>query len=236
LIFFVGPVGYGQIESAVLNYQIDMDRFVQEAVLKYGETSNKLSMIKKTAEIGSEVEVELVFKDGKSVFRTKKGLSLAPEMFYEFVKTLISKGEYFTDLGDSLQLLKTTFEHKDYYVKSPIKKIEWELQKESKKIGEFTCYKAVYLKNMVGQEREIIAWYTPEIPLPLGPKEYVGGLPGIILELDEPIALFRCTSVTINPKKNIQIAWPDDTVETITEEAYDKAGDHIYQKIKSGGN
>ncbi|MBF4464548.1 GLPGLI family protein [Flavobacterium sp. LC2016-12] len=54
---------------------------------------------------------------------------------------------------------------------------KWDLQNETKKIGRFTCNKAI----TQFRGREYIAWYTNEIPLPYGPWK-LQGLPGLILE------------------------------------------------------
>lgn len=59
--------------------------------------------------------------------------------------------------------------------KRPI--IDWKLQSETKKIGNFEAHKAI------GKFRGRLytAWYTMDIPLPYGPWK-LQGLPGIILE------------------------------------------------------
>lgn len=66
---------------------------------------------------------------------------------------------------------------KNYYVAEKTPKIEWELEKETKKIGKFTANKA----TGVFRGRTYTAWYTLEIPLPYGPWK-LQGLPGLILE------------------------------------------------------
>lgn len=54
----------------------------------------------------------------------------------------------------------------------------WELTEEHKKIGDFTCYKAVKSTK----DKKYIAWYTPDISFPYGPIA-INGLKGVILEL-----------------------------------------------------
>lgn len=55
--------------------------------------------------------------------------------------------------------------------------IEWQIKPETKMIGSFACQKAI--GSFRG--RRYMVWFTPEIPLPIGPWK-LGGLPGAILE------------------------------------------------------
>lgn len=66
---------------------------------------------------------------------------------------------------------------KQIYVKEVTFKINWRLEKETKKIGNFNCSKATC--NFRG--RDYIVWYAKEIPANFGPWK-LNGLPGLILE------------------------------------------------------
>ncbi|WP_420572521.1 GLPGLI family protein [Kordia sp.] len=63
------------------------------------------------------------------------------------------------------------------YGKEKRPNIKWELKEDTKKIGKFTCKKAV----TKFRGRTYICWYTEEIPLSYGPWK-LQGLPGMILE------------------------------------------------------
>lgn len=76
----------------------------------------------------------------------------------------------------------------------------WELKKDTKKIDNYTCYKAVHTEFIERTQtyREVIAWYTTDIPVPYGPAGY-GGLPGLILELHYGNnALYVAQKITLN--------------------------------------
>ena len=56
-------------------------------------------------------------------------------------------------------------------------------------------------------ETQIIAWYTLDIPISQGPKEY-WGLPGLILEVTEGRTAILCSKIVINPKEDLEISAP----------------------------
>lgn len=116
---------------------------------------------------------------------------------------------------------------------------KWQLGSETKKIGQYTCYKAALTREDVSidyasifrnrgrnnnttkkdstqiQQKEInvpkmetiTAWYTPQIPVNTGPKDYYG-LPGLILEINVGKTTMLCTEIIINSKNTIEIKKP----------------------------
>ncbi|WP_309608204.1 GLPGLI family protein [Flavobacterium sp.] len=66
---------------------------------------------------------------------------------------------------------------KQIYIKEIAPKINWKIEKETKKIGTFLCKKAT--TSLRG--RKYIVWFATEISLPYGPWKLTG-LPGLILE------------------------------------------------------
>lgn len=66
---------------------------------------------------------------------------------------------------------------KQVYVKEEAPKVNWKIEKETKKIGKFTCKKA----TAFFRGRDYTAWFSPEIAVPFGPWK-LNGLPGLILE------------------------------------------------------
>lgn len=62
----------------------------------------------------------------------------------------------------------------------PVNKVNWSLVNETKKINSYNCKKAV---GKYGK-RNLIAWYTPDVPVSEGPYTFKG-LPGIIVQLND---------------------------------------------------
>jgi len=67
---------------------------------------------------------------------------------------------------------------------------------------------------------EIVAWYTPQIPVSHGPAEF-GGLPGLILELTTDKTVLICSKIVMNPEKKDEILMPTKG-EKVTRNEYDE--------------
>jgi len=112
---------------------------------------------------------------------------------------------------------------KVFLIKDNLVSYDWELTGETKNIGNYTCYKAVFekeeesieIKMIDGEVKEekgikkrtIVAWYTTDIPISNGPKNY-GGLPGLILEVNDGNETIMCSELVLNPSKTIDIKEP----------------------------
>lgn len=55
---------------------------------------------------------------------------------------------------------------------------------------------------------EVVAWYSPQIPLSQGPLEY-WGLPGLILEISVGNTTMLCSKIIMNPEDKSKIEAPD---------------------------
>jgi len=240
IIFYLGLLLFGinisssQVKNGKVSYRVSMESFYENS-LDGGEISPRLKKMHKiTADAAKNIQLQLLFNGEESIFQHQKGLSISDfKELDEFVKYLTSKGTYFTNLAHSEQILQTSYEGRKYNVKSEVQKQDWALTKEKKQFGKFICNKAVLVEEIAGKNREIIAWYSPEIPVSFGPADYVGNLPGLILELQLPIATYTASKVELNPKKEVKIDWPTN-IETMTEEEYKKEGDKVKAQLDRG--
>ena len=65
---------------------------------------------------------------------------------------------------------------------------------------------------------EVVAWYTPQIPINQGPDDY-WGLPGLILEINADRTIILCTKIVMNPEEKEDIEKPNKG-QVVTQEEY----------------
>jgi GLPGLI family protein len=153
---------------------------------------------------------------------------------------------------------------KRFLVVEEMEQAQWEMGMETKKIGQYTCYKATLVKedtnidwgsifsrstkkkdstNTKDAEPSkkmmlITAWYTPQIPVSTGPDTYYG-LPGLILEINAGRTTMLCTEVTISSKEVLEIDAPNKGKE-VSREEYIKIvkvkTEELKERFQSRGN
>lgn len=124
---------------------------------------------------------------------------------------------------------------KQFLIKDALEKRDWEMTKETKNIGEYTCFKATYKDTRTvliaesdsetgeatdsksEQEVLVTAWYTPQIPVQHGPSNY-GGLPGLILEVNDGTESILCSKIVLNPDNGVSIKEPSKGKEVTNAE------------------
>ena len=62
-------------------------------------------------------------------------------------------------------------------------------------------------EEKVIKKRTLVAWYTPDVPVSNGPNVY-GGLPGLILEVNDGDLTIVCSELVLNPKEVKEIKEP----------------------------
>lgn len=139
----------------------------------------------------------------------------------------------YKNLKDKRYTMETEVYGKAFLIKDSIRNKKWELSSETKNIGEYTCYKAVFKDSIttstftedgkleeVKKARKTVVWYTPQIPTSNGPSDF-GGLPGLILEVNEGDLTLICSKIVMNPKEAFEIKEPEKGKE-LTQEKFDK--------------
>ena len=193
----------------------------------------------------------LTFNKNESVYMEDERLS-APQPAGMQVMMMSSGGSdvLYKNTKDNRFTNQNESYSKVFLIKDELRKYDWELGSETKNIGEYTCYKATFSREVEVMEsgisingdkdldaeseetpkmqtRVTTAWYTPEIPVNNGPGNYQG-LPGLILEVNDGNTTVICSKIVLNPKDKIEIKEPKKGKE-ITQEKYDEI---IEKKMK----
>lgn len=156
-----------------------------------------------------------------------------------------SGGAKYKNTKDAVVLEETEFFGKKFLIADEGTKPKWKLGTETKKIGNYTCFKATLIKevdalsfsnfgrrgrgnNQDSKDKKdekpktmvVTAWYTPQVPVSQGPGEY-WGLPGLILEINSGRTTVLCTEITMNPKEKIELKVPKKG-KKVTRKEYNK--------------
>ncbi|UQD55255.1 GLPGLI family protein [Flavobacterium sp. K5-23] len=213
---------YSQALSGKVIYKIQL--------VGYGEDNKKSEFNElnaATIEIANKQTVTLSFNNEKSssvldsYLITEDG-DRSLRKFARSMAFIVTNGsDYFYDKSTNTAIERI---ENGQLINKPHKKLEWEITTESKMIGDYLCYKAIYLFKFVNRagenrNRPITTWFAPSLPYSYGPK-YFNGLPGLILEVQDLETTFYATSIHISQDKELQIDFPKG--KTIPKEEYDK--------------
>ncbi len=90
-----------------------------------------------------------------------------------------------------------------FLIRDSLTRPEWVVTDEQREIQGYTCYKAE-LATMMGTTT---AWFTPDIPVNLGPGSY-WGLPGFILQANNGRQKITCTELDISLGETAEVVPP----------------------------
>jgi GLPGLI family protein len=210
----------------------------------------------------------LTFNKEESIFKEDEKLEggpggRAPSMW----GSSFSAGLQYKNIKEKIFLQDQEFFGKQFLITEQMTPYAWKMGSETKKIGQYTCYKATMTRpsselNFTSTNRrdrekkkeekkkdstsvvsdanvavavvkkekeeieekqemvEVVAWYSPMIPVSQGPTEY-WGLPGLILELSAGNTTMLCSKIVMNPEEKIEIKRPTKG-EVVTKKEYNE--------------
>lgn len=145
----------------------------------------------------------------------------------------------YTNLKEGISIAQVDLYDKLFLITDSVNNYKWKITQETKKIGDYAAYKATYILkgeeaktacNQTPKDREITAWYTPQIPVQFGPANY-GGLPGLILELNDGAQTILCSQIVLNPKKRPEIKAPKKG-KKVTAKEFEKISEQKMKEIQ----
>ena len=232
---------------ATYKSQRKVDVQLDSTQMQDGMREQIMAMLKKQF----EKEYELAFNSTESLYKEIEKLD-APNggnswMQLQVVNT--GAGDIlYKNLKEDRYTSQNEVFSKQFLIQDSIAKQEWKLEKETKNIGEYTCFKATYTRTATivnsirtsdddsqvdeGREEEILvtAWYTPQVPLAHGPAQY-GGLPGLILEISDGQETILCNKIVMNPKNGISVEEPKGG-KKVNQEEFDAIMEKKMQEME----
>lgn len=165
-----------------------------------------------------------------------------------------NRSKYYKNLKTKKYLEESEIFDKEFLIDDDLEVFNWTMVNEQKNIGNYTCYKAQIIIPVSDEDKKefeeikkkqeegktnffiptepkdkiIEAWYTLDIPIPNGPRQY-WGLPGLILELHDGDTTLLCSKIILNPSEKIEIKIPK-TGKKVTQKTFDEIEE---KKMKS---
>lgn len=230
LTLFVTSLLSAQDFNGIATYktQRKMDIEMDSSQVSSEMQAHMMAMLKKQF----EKEYTLEFNKNESFYKEAEQLDAPTQEVSPGIQVVVAgdgAGDLlYKNLADKRYAQESDLFGKKFLIQDKLEQPEWELGKETKAIGEYTCFKATY-KRMTrstgrmtmqvnpGEEDEIpeaeeveqtvTAWYTLQIPVKHGPGNY-SGLPGLILEINDGVENILCSKIILNPKKGVAIQEP----------------------------
>jgi len=221
--------------KAVYQTKMTMDDAFKKRIDSSKMTDERKVFMMKMIKKRMEKVYELDFNKSQSIYKEQKILE-APSENARFNRS--ANDVLFKNLKIKKIVNKKETFGKVFLIKDNMSGFEWKLENESKMIGKHLCLKATTKKVLKKSNRfrrfskkendstktpkktEIIAWYTPEIPVSNGPADY-DGLPGLILQVDAGNYQILCTKIVLNPKDKVVIE-PATKGKEISQKEYDE--------------
>lgn len=221
----VFPQTKKQYAKAKVSYEVKIHLDKTKKSYKLMQSSMP-EFLKKIETIDSEINFTLIFNDSLSVFYLEKKLYSSKRA----ANFAIIDAGYFGRIQQQPNNYITEELQEDFgrfLVSRPYQK--WELHDETKKIGDYLCFKATTFYNVTTPKGKVfkwnfVAWYSPQLPYKFGPVGY-GGLPGLIVELQGDRATYGIKKIEFykDDEKSKKNRIPRlKKLKLITEEKFEK--------------
>ena len=216
----------------------EVDKVVENKELK--------DAVKSAMKKSSEKTYTLLFNKHEAVYEENEELEKpsAPTGGFSISISMTGGGKKYMNTKEKISLEEDEVFEKEFLIEEPLIQPDWKLVNESKKIGEYSCFKAELIVPVTDVQKQnyqdflkreekkpslfkmdepkdkvITAWYTPEIPVSFGPNNY-WGLPGLILEINEENTVILCSKVVLSTKSKLKIKRPNKG-DTVSQKKFD---------------
>ena len=179
------------------------------------------------------LKFELTFNDSISEFKLIKNMALDGENLEIAIidsrarkEIYIFKNKIYHNNSNGL------FKENEFLIIDPLNQ-NWVYTNESKVIDGYTCYKATneyIVDNGKIFKHPVIAWFCPQIPISIGPRGY-GGLPGLILELQEWNSVFGVEKIEFSNNVK-EIILPQEGKIISEQEYQNKVGEAVNREFR----
>ena len=196
---------------------VPLPALAQEGIVRYEVTTRREvqlppDMAHLADQFASALTAERVLSFDGSTALTQNAPAL--ELSEPESRHVVQRPETLTWVSGGERLEQTEFLGRTFLVRDASLRLEWRLTGEAAEFLGYPCQKAVATRDSVTVE----AWFTPQIPVSVGPEAY-GGLPGLILVLTDGQRSFVAQEVALGPLPDGALA-PPERGRAVTREEY----------------
>lgn len=211
-VIFSQNIISGEVEYIVKNDEnFDPNKILNSEKVKTMDISLKNQFMNSMMQTG---EFILIFNNKESLYQVKEDKMVVDKSQNSLrVNFLEYYGGGKSLFYSNLEGKKTIVQEESIVLDNELFLIEydfatWKLTQETKKIGNYLCYKAVQ-QTKIKTKKETIVWYTPDIPFGFGPKLFTN-LPGLVLEVQIGNILFVATKIKLTKNTKVEIEMPKE--------------------------
>jgi len=158
----------------------------------------------------------------------------------------------YNNFGTSKKVELREMMDKKFIIDDSIRPLKWKMTGETKTILDHTCMKATATQisqrmqmtmNNGNMERKeitdtsnIIAWFASDIPVPAGPSEFQGQLPGLILEMNVSNGKQVYTALSISEKADLASIKEPTGKKHYTPDEFKKEREKMMAEMQKNNN
>lgn len=137
-------------------------------------------------------------------------------------------GKRFANLSTNTVVATRDLMGKKFLVKGEPTDYKWKMTGKSKQVGSYLCQEATWQDSTT----QIVAWFTPMIPVQAGPGDYTG-LPGLILhmDIDDGEREITATDIQLGSVDAAVLVEPTEG-EEVTQEEWEAIRDEKMEEMK----
>lgn len=236
----------GLMAFTMLGAQSDPAKAIRSGKVVYEDMAKiEIHLDGEAAELAASLPKErkslksLVFNENASLYTNQKSDESQEDHMAEsggmmvMVKMTEPDNKMFTDFAAKKQIEQREFMTRMFLIEKELGVSDWKLTGNEKTILGYPCQEATREPN---DSTKIVAWFTPTIPIPSGPGEYLN-LPGLVLAVDLDNGRRTLTAKSIEPMEvdNKMLAKPKEGKKT-TEAEFKKIVDEKMKEMGAQGS
>lgn len=179
---------------------------------------------------------ELLFSATESLYRNVEEEEEDEEMGNGQVMIRMQRPEtyYYRNFSTGRKTDQREFMGKNYLIEDAIGQAPWKVSGDTREVLGYNCMKAVWTDTTGGRQRNIVAWFAPDLAVSAGPTTY-GQLPGMILAVDINNGEIQLTAqkIDLSPLKKGAIEAPKKGEKT-TQADFQKMMDERMRSMGGG--